>query len=194
MRERRRGAELEAALLEAAWLELAERGYAGLTMEGVAARAGTSRPVLARRWSSTAALAIAAIRRELAKHPMAVTNTGDLRSELLEYLDRASERAQGIAAAFSVFASGYFQETDTTPQDFREAIGAGGNDTLVGILRRAADRGEVAAESLIPPVSTLLSDLFRYHAIMTFAPPSPELRTAWVDTIFLPLVRDGRDR
>lgn len=194
MKERRRGADLEAALLEAAWQELTERGYAGLTMEGVAARAGTSRPVLARRWSSTAALAIAAIRKELEKHPMAVAESGDLRGELLEYLDRASKRAQGIAAAFSVFASGYFQETTSTPQDFREAIGAGGNETLGGILRRAADRGEIAADCLTPPVATLLSDLFRYHAIMSFSPPSPALRTAWVDKVFLPLVSGERGR
>lgn len=194
MKERRRGADLEAALLEAAWLELTERGYAGLTMENVATRAGTSRPVLARRWSSTASLAIAAIRMELEKHSMAVAETDDLRGELLDYLDRAAKRAQGIAAAFSVFASGYFQETASTPQDFRQAIGAGGNDTLGGILRRAVERGEIAADCLTPPVATLLSDLFRYHAIMSFAPPSPELRAAWVDTIFLPLVWGKRSR
>jgi len=47
---RRRGAELEAALLDAAWDELQAVGYAGLTMEAVADRAGTSRAVLYRRW------------------------------------------------------------------------------------------------------------------------------------------------
>ena len=45
---RRRGTALEAALLEAAWDELSEVGYAALTMEGVAARARTSRAVLYR--------------------------------------------------------------------------------------------------------------------------------------------------
>ena len=56
MVERHRGAELEHAILEAAWLELEERGYAGLTMEAVAERSGTSRTVLARRWDGKAAL------------------------------------------------------------------------------------------------------------------------------------------
>ena len=36
---RRRGPGLEAAILEAAWEELTEAGYAALTMESVAARA-----------------------------------------------------------------------------------------------------------------------------------------------------------
>ncbi|WP_460358133.1 TetR family transcriptional regulator [Actinoallomurus acanthiterrae] len=37
---RRRGQELEDALLDAAWEELAEVGYGRFTIEGVAARAG----------------------------------------------------------------------------------------------------------------------------------------------------------
>jgi len=57
---RRRGSALDDALLDAAWAELQEAGYAGLTMEGVAQRAGTSRPVLARRWPNRPQLVIAA--------------------------------------------------------------------------------------------------------------------------------------
>jgi hypothetical protein len=47
---RRRGDALEHALLDAAWDELQAVGYAGLTIEAVADRAGTSRAVLYRRW------------------------------------------------------------------------------------------------------------------------------------------------
>jgi len=54
--ERRRGAALEAAILDAAWAELVAAGYAGLTMEAVAARAQTSRPVISRRWPDRAAI------------------------------------------------------------------------------------------------------------------------------------------
>ena len=70
MAERRRGADLENAILDAAWAEIGEKGYAGLTMENTAARAGTSRPVLSRRWSSVLALATAAIQRELGAMPV----------------------------------------------------------------------------------------------------------------------------
>lgn len=191
MKGRRRGADLEEALLEAAWVELTEHGYAGLTMEGVAARAGTSRPVLARRWDGKAELVIAAIRQQMAKHPLDVADRGDLRTELLEFLERASKRARGIAAVFTLFSSEYFQETPSTPQDLRAALMAGNTGALSPILDRAVERGEIDPEKLIPPIATLLSDLFRHHAIMTFSPPPPDLRTAWVDSIFLPLVRTG---
>lgn len=49
MPERRRGAALEKALLDAAWEELTDTGYARFTMDAVVKRAGTSPP------SSTAA-------------------------------------------------------------------------------------------------------------------------------------------
>lgn len=192
MKERRRGADLEQALLEAAWEELEEHGYAALTMESVAARAGTSRPVLARRWDGKAALAIAAIRQQMAKYPLTVEDCGDLRTELLEFLDHLSNRARGIAAVFTLFTSEYFQNGSTKPQDLRTALLEGNTDALAPILDRAVGRGEVDPEKLFPPVVTLLIDLFRHHAIMSFSLPSPTLRTAWVDTIFLPLVRTDR--
>ena len=59
---RRRGEALESALLDAAWDELQAAGYAGLTFEAVADRAGTSRAVLYRRWRNRADLVVAAAR------------------------------------------------------------------------------------------------------------------------------------
>lgn len=191
MKERRRGADLEEALLEAAWEEMTEKGYAGLTMEGVAARAGTSRPVLARRWDGKAELAIAATRRQMARTPLDVEDRGDLRAELLEFLEHASNRAKGIAAISTLFSSEYFREGPSTPQDLRVTLAEGDTKVLTPILERAVDRGEIDPEKLIPPVATLLGDLFRYHVIMTFSPPPPALRAAWVDSVFLPLVRTG---
>ncbi len=46
VQNRRRGTALENAILDAAWAELVEHGYADMTLESVAKRAGTSRPVL----------------------------------------------------------------------------------------------------------------------------------------------------
>ena len=189
MVERRRGADLEHAILEAAWLELVERGYAGLTMEAVAERSGTSRPVLARRWEGRAQLAIAAIRHQRGKHPLEVPDRGELRAELLEFLERLSARASGIAAAFTLLTSEYFSNAQSTPNDLRAALMQGEVQPLSAILKRAVERGEVDRKRLTAPVTSLLSDLFRHHAIMNFSPPPLALRKAWVDTIFLPLVR-----
>ena len=59
--QRRRGAALENALLDAAWDELVEKGYDGFTIESVAERAQTARAVIYRRWATKPELMRAAI-------------------------------------------------------------------------------------------------------------------------------------
>ncbi len=187
--ERRRGDELEQALLDAAWAELTTHGYSGLTMEAVAERAGTSRPVIARRWDSKAALAIAAIRKQMRRFPLDVPDRGDVRTELLEFLELAARRASGIAATFTLFTSEYFSEIDSNPEALHSALIKGEEEVTATILRRAVIRGEVDSSKLVSPISTLLGDLFRHYAIMNFSAPPVSLRQAWVDEIFLPLLR-----
>jgi len=83
VRVRRHGAELENALLQAAWDEARAVGYAGLTMEGVAARAGTGKAVLYRRWPRRAELVLAAMRHHLGSISSEIPDTGDLREDVL---------------------------------------------------------------------------------------------------------------
>jgi len=194
---RRRGADLEGAILDAVWAELTARGYANLTMEAVAARAGTSRPVIARRWDSRAALAIAALRRRMADYPLDVPDRGAIRAELMEMLDLAAERASALAATFVLFATEYFNDNGATPSDLRASLLEGEADCLGAILQRGVARGEIDAGKLTRPIVNLLPDLFRQHALMTWSGPDPDLRAAWIDTIFLPLVRmpsEGKSR
>jgi AcrR family transcriptional regulator len=73
---RRRGSKLESALLQAAWDELTEVGYAALTMEGVAVRANTSRAVPYRRWPNRPELVVAALRHHTAMAPLDLPDTG----------------------------------------------------------------------------------------------------------------------
>ena len=189
IKTRRRGAELDEAIIDAAWAELAEHGYAGLTMETVANRACTSRSVLARRWDGKAALAVAAIRHQLSKHPLNVPDRGNLREELLEYLDRLSDLAPISGVVFSVALNGAFRETYASRQALRQALRDGRPDNLGLILRRAVERHEIDPAKLVAPIETLLNDLIRHYVVMHRSAPPKDLRVAWVDAIFLPLVR-----
>src|ERR1700727_3171267 len=89
---RRRGEALEHALLDAAWDELQKAGYAGLTFEAVADRAGTSRAVLYRRWRNRADLVVAAMRRHRPMLSGEIPDTGSLRDDVLTVLRRMSGR------------------------------------------------------------------------------------------------------
>ena len=91
-RTRRRGKALEGPILDAAWQELAERGWAGFSMSRVATRAGASKASLYARWPNRVALVRAAATHVAATHTSPPMNGGDLREDLLATLR--------IAAAF----------------------------------------------------------------------------------------------
>src|ERR1700743_3076914 len=85
-RQRGRGGELGAALLEAAWEELVTAGFARLTMESVAARARTGVAVLYRRWPHKDDLVLDAINHYGRTHPMEIPDTGSLRDDMIVLL------------------------------------------------------------------------------------------------------------
>ena len=186
---RRRGSRLEAAILDAAWDELAEAGYAALTMERVAARAKTSRAVLYRRWPSRPELVVAALRRHTDFTSPAMFDTGTLRGDVLALLRHMSARVGEIAGALSFLIAASFEEAGLTPAVLRERAVAGEPGTMQVILDRAAARGEIGPGRLSPRIASLPVDLVRHDLIMTLAPIPDSTLVEIVDKIFLPLVR-----
>jgi AcrR family transcriptional regulator len=187
---RRRGAELEAALLEAAWAELAEVGYPALTMEAVAARAGTGRAVLYRRWPSRTELALAALRhRQSQSGEFTVPDTGSVREDLLALLRHMSSRLGEIIAALSFVFTDCYRETGQSPAIVRERFIGGAPSALPPILERAVQRGEIDPAKLTPRITRLPADLVRHDLIMSLEPVPEATLVQIVDEIFLPLVR-----
>jgi AcrR family transcriptional regulator len=185
---RRRGAELEAALLDAAWQELRETGYAALTIDAVAQRAGTSRPVLYRRWATKTDLVRAAVEHALRREQRIAPDTGTLRGDLLALMHFANAGRVPAAAGLVYHLGSYFQETGTSPAALRLAVLGDRPSELDQILDRAIERGEIDAARLTPRRRTLAFDLFRHEALMTLAPVPDEVVHEIVDDIFMPLV------
>src|SRR5271168_838980 len=100
-RQRRRGEELEAAILGAAWDELVDAGFAKLTMESVAARARTGVAVLYRRWPHKDDLVLAAIQYYGSTHPVDIPDTGSLRGDMIALLSGFSNARVSFAAVVS---------------------------------------------------------------------------------------------
>jgi len=185
---RRRGAALDAALLEAAWDELRAVGYPRFTLDGVAARAGTSRPVLARRWSNRAELVIAAIRHHASFAVPVPPDTGTLRGDVLALLRQMSAGASEIAGVLTFVFADYFSATGRPSSEIRERAIAGRGSIMTAIIERAVERGEIDPHRLTPHIASLPVDLVRHDLIMNQAPVPDETLIEIVDHIFLPLV------
>ena len=185
---RRRDQNLEFAIIAAAWKELQQKGYAALTLESVAKRARTSRSVLARRWSSKAALIISAISYQLEQHPYTPPDLGQLRLELADYLAHASTLVPIISSIISLLSDSKFRKEYPSPDLLSHALIIEPTANLRLILQRAVQRDEIHAHKLTPPVVSLLNDLIGHHVLLYGAAPSAELRQTWIDEIFLPLI------
>ncbi|MFC4562310.1 TetR/AcrR family transcriptional regulator [Nocardiopsis mangrovi] len=135
--------EKTASITEAVLAELAEVGYARLSMESVARRAGVGKSALYRRWPGKVAMATAAIGEwavPAAPRPDTGSLRGDIRvmvegmvawlshpliSRILPDMLAEAAREPAVAAAF--------RDNVTTPR----------RDAVRGVLERAAARGEL---------------------------------------------------
>ena len=191
VRRRRHGKELESALLTAGWDELVEVGYARLTMESVATRARTSEPVLYRRWANKDQLVLAALQHHRNANPIALPDTGALRSDLLAHLTTVSEALAGyFAIAAAAAFSGLLADTGLTPAQARDHVmDAESLPRVRPIYQRAHDRGEIDLERIPAAVLAMPFDLVRHDMLMELKPVPPARIRSIVDELFLPLVR-----
>lgn len=186
--KRRRGSALEAALLDAAWEELVDKGYDRFTIESVAERARTSRDVIYRRWPSKAELLQAAAIRAGKQEEVVVPETGTLRGDLIELLRQANRTRAQLGVQMILQLGGYHAETGTSFADLRSAFLSERGSAMQVILERAIARGEVDPAKLTPRVIAVPFDLFRQELLMTLKAVPDEVAESIVDEVFLPLI------
>lgn len=186
---RRRGAELETALLDAAWEELEQSGYGALTYEAVAARAETSKPVLYRRWPTKVDLVLAAMQHAGLFERRPLPDTGSLRGDILAALRDFNVARSGFITVINVYMASINADTGLTPAELRSRLLGGRVDTGRALLERAAARGEIPARDWSESVASLPSDLMRHDLVMTLKRVPDTRLLEIVDDIWLPLVR-----
>jgi AcrR family transcriptional regulator len=186
---RRRGAVLEEAILRAAAEELTESGYAGMTMDRVADRAGTNKNSIYRRWPSRAALGIAAY-RQLTVHTMPVPDTGELRGDVLALMRGANGMwSSSVGGILRALLAGARDDPQLLAQIQEQSADAGSSVWLT-VLGRAVARGEAAPEALHPRVATVAVVLLRNEYVTRGWPAVPDsVIVEIVDEVYLPLVR-----
>jgi AcrR family transcriptional regulator len=189
---RRRGAELEAAILDAAWEQLTAEGYEHFTIDTVTARARTSKPVLYRRWKTREDLPRATVRYRGAADSPPSPDTGTLRGDLIALLTHANTNRNPMVALVSSMLGSYYNQTGPTPAELRDAFLSQRGSTVEQVVKRAVERGEIDPARLTPRIIALPFDLFRNEMMMTLKPVPDYVLRQIVDDIFIPLVTTGQ--
>jgi AcrR family transcriptional regulator len=188
--QRRRGRALEDALLDAAWDEMSERGYDAFTFDAVAARAGTSRAVLYRRWPSKPELIRAAVMHTVQKDRVSTPDTGSLREDVITWLGEANEKRARLVTIVMTRLGDFYTQSETNIAELGTALDA---DAFLKLaVQRAVERGEIPAHPINDRIIQLPAHLFRYEALTSLRPVPHEVIEEIVDTIYLPLLGAGK--
>ena len=184
---RRRGKVLEAAIFEVVLQELAVTGYVNFSIERVAAGAGTSKPVIYRRWPTRARLVYAALRANRPGLSFEAPDTGTVRGDVMVVLHSVAEVVDELSpeVIFGLIAELLHENQSSLFAEVHERNAK----IMTKILTRGIERGEIAAEKLTPRLAALPFDLVRYQLMVLRQPLSAQDIEEIIDRIFLPLVR-----
>jgi AcrR family transcriptional regulator len=141
---RPRDPAVDDAIETAAAALLAERGFAGMSVEAVAAAAGVGKPAVYRRYRDKVALATAVVSAQLA--PLEVPDLGDTRAELWLAVERGFP---ADAEAYVGLIGGLIAEQERHPEliaAFREHVLLPRRAVVQGLIERGRARGDVRAD------------------------------------------------
>ncbi len=168
-----RTARTRAAVLAAVAAELTEHGYAGASVERVAARAGIAKTTIYRRWGGMSGL-LAELMAGYAAQEIPVPDEGDLGSDL-RALSRAVVTAiahPAIGAAFASIVAAAVQ--DPAAREMLSRFIAGRAAAMSVIVDRAARRGEVPdGTDAAEVIKTLTAQLY-FRLFIAGEPLGPE--------------------
>ena len=169
-------------ILDATLEILLDKGYAGLTVDGVAARTGVGRPTIYRRWRSKPALVIAALTQS--PNLSLTPDTGTLRDDLMAFqrdqvmiMDRPASRriTAGLVADLvsdpelaETYLGDYVRLRQTS---VREA------------LQRGIDRGELRADADLSFIYDLLIGPLFMRSVVRGESLGPDMAEQTVDLV-----------
>lgn len=187
---RPRSEAVDRAILDATFELLAEKGYQGLSMEGIAARAGVSKATVYRRWPSKVSLVLAAASASV--ESVRPPDTGSVREDVRRLLG-------AVVAVLTESLAGrvlpWLVAERLDDPELREALQgfwAARRSLMFSVLERAAARGEVATGLDREIVADMLYGPIHYRFLVSGDPLSPEFLDRLVDQV-LARIRPAHD-
>lgn len=134
------------AILKAAYQILRESGFAGFTVEGVAARAGAGKATIYRWWQTKGRLAVEAFLVALAPRLDSVPDSSSALGDLRAHVHRAASIYRGRAGQLLRELLALGQEDAETGRLLRTDFVAPRYGEAIRLLRRAQAAGELDAD------------------------------------------------
>jgi AcrR family transcriptional regulator len=169
--------------IEAAVLDLVvEHGFAGMSIEGVAARAGVAKTTIYRRWDSKEALVVDAFMRR-ARERVVSPDTGRLRTDLIEMLRAFLRNLQLDGGLMQAFIAEQRRHPPLA-EAFRSTFLKERRAVIRAVLDRGVARGELAPGADLELLADVGAAMLWYRFIITGAPLDDDLPDRIVDQFF----------
>lgn len=182
---RPRSPEIDDAVMRATRDLLVERGYGGLSVEGVANRAEVGKAAIYRRWPSKAELVVEALRTYTCAG-LPTTQVGDLRADLLALLtvvqQSMAERDGALMATF-IAAKARFPELQA---EFDRAFVAERRAYVQQLIRDGVRRGELPADTDVELLAETGPAILSHHYLVHAQDLDPALPARIVDLLLGP--------
>jgi AcrR family transcriptional regulator len=170
------------AILDATLEILTIKGYAGLSIDGVAAKTGVGRPTIYRRWPSKPALVIAALTQSPLLSP--AHDTGSLRDDLLAF-QSDQVRMMNLPASRRITA-GLVADLVADPELSETYLGdyVGQRQAAVReVLLRGIERGELRPDANLDLIYDLLMGPLFMRSVVRGETLSPDMAEQTVDIV-----------
>jgi AcrR family transcriptional regulator len=189
---RKPDASKDAAILQATVDVVGDVGYDGMTMDLVAARAGTTKSAMYRRWSSKGELTLDAVVR-LQGPEVALDNlpdSGSLRGDLLAltplYLSETGRRKLRLLAGLSSLLGRHPELVDAA----NAAIIEPWVDVCRLLIGRAVERGEAVTNG-VETVARVIPSMTSDRVLVQRKPLDHNFFVELIDVVLLPAVGCG---
>ena len=180
---RKRSEQSRLAILTAAYELVGEIGYARLTIEGIAARAGTGKQTIYRWWPSKADVVLDALATKADLH-IPIPDEGSYAADLREFL--LASFALGSQATLIGILRALMAEAQIDPefwQRFRDGFLQRRRDALAVITGRAQARGDLPPGVSPATVADIVFGVIWYRVLATRELPDSGLASELVTAL-----------
>ena len=171
----KRSEQSKVAILTAAFELAGELGYAALTIEGIAKRAGVGKQTIYRWWQSKGDVLLDALVLK-ADLFVSVADQGDFEAELRRFLQDSFALARRTSVADILRALMAEAQIDAEfGERFRDSFLHQRRGALTAILERASARGKLPAGASVPLILDVVFGVIWYRLLATREPFEPAL-------------------